>query len=90
MEVGPHSMDESFFLFLEQPYINPSLSKNNIWVIEPCNIESIGEIESSKFTFRVCLVGVKTERMENRKRKIVWKMLFSTVWLRKENRRDQK
>ena len=39
---------------------------------------------------RVCLVGVKTGRMKNRERKIRWKMLFSTVWLRKENRRDRK
>jgi len=36
------------------------------------------------------LVGVKTERMENRERKIEWKMLFSIIWLRKENRRDRK
>ena len=39
---------------------------------------------------RVCLVGVKTGKMENRKRKIWWKMLFSTIWLRKENKRDRK
>ena len=38
----------------------------------------------------MCLVGVKTGRMKNRERKIWWKMLFSTVWLRKENRRDRK
>ena len=39
--------------------------------------------------FRVCLVGVKTGRMENGERKIGWKMAFSTVWLRKENKRDE-
>ena len=39
---------------------------------------------------RVCLVGVKTGRMKNMERKIGWKMLFSTVWLRKKNRRDRK
>ena len=44
----------------------------------------------NKYTLRVCLVGVKTGRIENRKRKIEWKMLLSTVWLRKENRRDRK
>ena len=38
---------------------------------------------------KVCLVGVKTGRMKNRKRKISWKMLFSTIWLAKENRRDR-
>ena len=27
--------------------------------------------------------------MKNRKRKISWKMLFSTIWLAKENRRDR-
>ena len=26
--------------------------------------------------------------MENRERKIWWKMLFSTIWLKKENRRE--
>ena len=38
----------------------------------------------------MCLVGVKTGRMENRERKIRWKMSFFTVWLRKENRRYRK
>ena len=38
----------------------------------------------------MCLVGVKTGRMENRERKIGWKMLFSTVWLGKENRKNRK
>ena len=38
----------------------------------------------------MCLVGVKTRRMENKERKIKWKMLFFTVWLEKENRRDKK
>ena len=33
-------------------------------------------------SFRVCLVGVKTGRMENKERKIGWKMAFFTVWLR--------
>jgi len=37
----------------------------------------------------VCLVGMKT-RIENRKRKIGLKMAFSTVWLRRENKRDRK
>ena len=35
---------------------------------------------------RVCLVGVKTRRMENKERKIGWKMAFSIVWLRRENK----
>ena len=39
---------------------------------------------------KVCLVGVKTGRMKNRERKIWWKMLFFTVWLGNENRRDRK
>ena len=39
---------------------------------------------------RVCLVEVKTGRMENKERKIWWKMLFSTVWLEKENGEDKK
>ena len=39
---------------------------------------------------KVCLVGVKTGRIKNRERKIGWKMLFFTVWLGKENRRDRK
>ena len=30
----------------------------------------------------VCLIGVKTGKMENRERKIEWKMTFSTVCLR--------
>ena len=34
------------------------------------------------FDFRVCLVGMKTGRMKNRKRKIKCKMTFFTVWLR--------
>ena len=42
----------------------------------------------TKWTLRVCLVGVKTKRMKNRERKIGWKMLFSTIWLKKENRRE--
>ena len=37
---------------------------------------------TSKSLLRVCLVGVKTGKMENRKRKIWWKMTFSTIWLR--------
>ena len=32
---------------------------------------------------------MKIGRMENRERKIGWKMLFSTVWLGKENRGDK-
>ena len=43
----------------------------------------------SKQTLRVCLVGVKTGRMENRERKIGRKMLFFTVWLGKENGKDR-
>ena len=31
--------------------------------------------------FRVCLVGVKIGRMENKERKIGWKMTFFIVWL---------
>ena len=31
---------------------------------------------------RLCLVRVKTWVMENRERKIWWKMAFSTIWLR--------
>ena len=38
----------------------------------------------------VCLVGMKTGRMENRERKIGRKILFSTVWLGKENGEDIK
>ena len=34
------------------------------------------------------MVGVKTGRIENRKRKIGWKMSFFTGWLKKENRRE--
>ena len=44
----------------------------------------------TQFSIRVCLVGVKTERMKNKERKIGWKMLFFTVWLRKENKRERK
>ena len=40
----------------------------------------VGELLS--LSFRVSLVGVKTRRMENKERKIWWKMVFSTVWLR--------
>ena len=43
----------------------------------------------TKWTLRVYLVGVKIRRMENNERKIQWKMLFSIVWLRKENKRDR-
>ena len=39
--------------------------------------------------FRVCLVGMKTGRMKNRERKIEWKMLFSTVWLKKKIRETE-
>ena len=38
----------------------------------------------------VCLVGVKIGRMENRERKVRWKMVFFTVWFRRENNRDRK
>ena len=38
----------------------------------------------------LCLVGVKIWMMENMKRKIKWKIPFSTVWLKKENKRDKK
>ena len=38
----------------------------------------------------MCLVEVKTGKMKNRGRKIGWKMLFSTVWLGKENKKDRK
>ena len=43
---------------------------------------SFDHIARSTSTFRVCLVGVKIGRMENRERKIWWKMTFFTVWLR--------
>ena len=38
----------------------------------------------------VCFVRVKIEMMENRERKIRWKIAFFTVWLRRENKRDRK
>ena len=50
------------------------------WVVNYTNI----------LTFRVCLVGVKTGRMEKKERKIWWKIEFSLVWSRRENKRDRK
>ena len=47
-------------------------------------------IWSHVLRFRLCLVGVKTGRIENRRRKIGWKTLFSTVWLGKKNGEDRK
>ena len=55
-----------------------------------CWIDLFSLFSLSLSRLRVCLIGVKTGRMENRERKIWWKMLFSTIWLRKENRRDRK
>ena len=46
------------------------------WVVNYTNI----------VTFRVCLVGVKTGRMEKKERKIE----FSLVWFKRENKRDRK
>ena len=39
---------------------------------------------------RVCFVGVKIGMMENRERKIRWKIAFFIIWLRRENKRDRK
>ena len=39
---------------------------------------------------KVCLVGVKISRMENRERKRWQKITFSTVQFRRENKRDRK
>ena len=39
-------------------------------------------INAHSVSLRVCLIWVKTERMENRERKIGWKLIFFTVWLR--------
>jgi len=36
------------------------------------------------------LVGVKTGRMKKKKRKIWWKIKFSLVWFRRENKRKRK
>jgi len=41
-------------------------------------------------TLKVCLVGMKTGRMKNRERKIGWKMAFSPIWFKRENKRDKK
>ena len=47
-------------------------------------------IQVKKATFMVCLVRVKTGRMENKEKKIGWKMMFSIIWLVKKNRRYRK
>ena len=52
--------------------------------------EGGGGLSSTDRSIRVCLVGVKTRMMKNREKKIGWKMLFSTIWLEKENRKDKK
>ena len=44
----------------------------------------------SLLTVKVCLVGVKIGRMKNKERKIGWKMTFSTVCFKIENKRDRK
>ena len=62
------------------------------------NSKKLTQVETMHFfeikihcrTFTLCLVGVKTGRMENRGRKIGWKMMFSTVWLVKENGEEGK
>ena len=41
-------------------------------------------------SLRVCLVGVKTEMMENRKRKIWWKMSFSLFGWEKEKKKKER
>ena len=48
----------------------------------PCNLMAK--------TLRVRLDGMKTGMMENRERKIEWKMTFSLIWFRRENKRDRK
>ena len=40
-------------------------------------------------SLRVCLVGMKTGRMENRERKIRLKMTFFTLWLRGRGGREK-
>ena len=62
------------------------INKFEVISMQKCLQASEGEVK----TLRVYLVGVKTERMGNGERKIRWKMLFFTVWLRKENRKDRK
>ena len=44
---------------------------------------------SISYLFRVCLVGMKTGRME-KERKIGWKIEFSLVWFRRENKKNRK
>ena len=45
-------------------------------------------IAASILTLTLCLVGKNLGRMENIRRKIEWKIVFSTVWQKRENRKE--
>ena len=70
-----------FFFFFSQ-------IRTTFWKTSYCFFTIFDRKQLSKYP--VCLVGVKTMRMENREKKIGWIMAFSTIWFRKENKGERK
>ena len=59
-------------------------------VIQPKEIDIFSTVSGNKLpSFRVCLVGVKTKKLENRVRKIGWKMTIFTVLFKRKNKREK-
>ena len=93
---SPRSISLSGALSNHRIYPRSTIQKEGISWDEPSRV-AIQEVVlrlTVNFCFlpslKLCLVGMKTGRMKNRERKILWKMKFSTVWLGKENGEDRK
>ena len=70
---------------LSQHFYRNSLTATNTTATNTTIFLSNISKQNNKYTLTLCLVGVKIGRMENRGRKIGWKIVFSTVWQKKEN-----
>ena len=73
------------FLFFSQLFLTSAkLNQNNLKKRVILCITN-----NNKHSFRVCLVMVKSGKMENRQRKIKWKMTFSPVQFKREDERQK-